>query len=193
MFPLLVCIYNTPTTTRLLTFSPSLLGESIPCFFLGARYRNYYDLCWLLIVPNVILCSNTCCRFDIRSCLRQLTFRPLRVRVSAFHSCSCCIYVMIIRAVIGLLFRVQHRPYHPALICSFFSSARIFAASFLQIPPRDGHPCSWLMLLTAKRIRVFHPIADTHAWRTPRRGSKPRPLVLFPLLFIYINVNKIVC
>ncbi|MCX6240016.1 MAG: hypothetical protein NTY07_21140, partial [Bacteroidia bacterium] len=25
-------------------------------------------------------------------------------------------------------------------------SGRNFAASFLQIPPRNGHPCSWLMV-----------------------------------------------
>ena len=30
------------------------------------------------------------------------------------------------------------------LIGSFCSSDQMFAASFFQIPPRDGHPCSWL-------------------------------------------------
>jgi len=30
------------------------------------------------------------------------------------------------------------------LIWSSCSSGQIFASSFLQIPPRDGHPCYWL-------------------------------------------------
>jgi len=41
---------------------------------------------------------------------------------------------------------------HPALglICSFCSSGRDFAASFLQIPPRGGHPCLKLTFPTVK-------------------------------------------
>jgi hypothetical protein len=27
------------------------------------------------------------------------------------------------------------------LLCDFYSSGQCFACSFLQIPPRDGHPC----------------------------------------------------
>ena len=61
-------------------------------------------------------------------------------------------------------------PLPSRLIYSFCSSAQTFAASFLQIPPRDGHPCYWLMLLTAKCIRVLHPIADTHAWHTTTKA-----------------------
>jgi len=38
--------------------------------------------------------------------------------------------------------------------------------SFLQIPPYDGHPCSWLTLPTTKRVRDLHPIVIAHAGRT---------------------------
>jgi len=37
---------------------------------------------------------------------------------------------------------------------------------FLQIPPRDGHPCPWLMVPTAKPIADFHRQAIAHAGRT---------------------------
>jgi len=30
--------------------------------------------------------------------------------------------------------------------CGSYSSGRNCAADFLQIPPRDGHPCPWLAL-----------------------------------------------
>ena len=42
----------------------------------------------------------------------------------------------------------------------------MFAASFLQIPPHDGHPCSWLMIRTATLIQDLHLIAYNHAWHT---------------------------
>jgi len=45
---------------------------------------------------------------------------------------------------------------------------------FLQIPPRDGHPCPWLMVPTAKPIADFHRQAIAHAGRTRKNGlSKP--------------------
>src|SRR5690606_19102675 len=56
------------------------------------------------------------------------------------------------------------------LICSFCPSGRDFAAGFLQIPPHSGHPCLWLTLPTAERVRDFHPRVIAHAGRT----KKPR-------------------
>jgi len=40
---------------------------------------------------------------------------------------------------------------------------------FLQIPPRDGHPCPWLMVPTAKPIADFHRQAIAHAGRTRKK------------------------
>ena len=45
----------------------------------------------------------------------------------------------------------------------------MFAASFLQIPLRSGHPCYWLMIRTATLIRDLHPIVITHARHTSSR------------------------
>ena len=55
----------------------------------------------------------------------------------------------------------------------------MFAASFLQIPLRSGHPCSWLMIRTATLIRDFHPIVITHAGRTQGdTGRSPAPVLI---------------
>jgi len=50
------------------------------------------------------------------------------------------IYVQAFRTGIGLWISW---PSHPACtpLCDFCSSGQRFAHSFLQIPPRDGHPC----------------------------------------------------
>lgn len=63
-------------------------------------------------------------------------------------------------------FRFANSPAHHGLICDFCSSGRDFAADFLQIPPRNGHPCLWLILLAAKRIADFHRRVCAHAGRT---------------------------
>ena len=42
-------------------------------------------------------------------------------------------------------------------------------SGFLQIPPRDGHPCLRLTLPTAKRVADFHRQVVAHAGRTTYR------------------------
>ncbi|MFI3170484.1 MAG: hypothetical protein R3Y06_11110, partial [Faecalibacterium sp.] len=39
-------------------------------------------------------------------------------------------------------------------------------SSFLQIPPRDGHPCFRLTLPTTERVVDFHHQVIAHAGRT---------------------------
>ena len=76
---------------------------------------------------------------------------------------------------IGLLLVWQSRPSQVSLICDFCSSIRNFArrgtfpastSGFLQIPPRDGHPCLRLMLPATERIVDFHHQVIAHAGRT---------------------------
>ena len=82
-----------------LTFSPSSFCETSPI------YRNsfpaYYDLCWLLMIPPVILCSNTRFRFGTRSYLHRIIIRSLRVSIGAFSPCRLYIYVSLFCAVSG--------------------------------------------------------------------------------------------
>ena len=44
-------------------------------------------------------------------------------------------------------------------------------SDFLQIPPRDGHPCLRLTLPTAERVVVFHHLVVAHAGRTSESGD----------------------
>ena len=63
-------------------------------------------------------------------------------------------------------FCCANSPAHSGLVCGFCSSGRDFAAGFLQIPPRDGHPCLWLTLLAVKRVTDFHRRVSAHAGHT---------------------------
>jgi hypothetical protein len=62
-------------------------------------------------------------------------------------------------------------PAHNGLVCDFCSSGQGFAAGFLQIPSRDGHPCLWLTLLAAKRVADFNRKVCAHAGRTEKNGT----------------------
>ena len=64
------------------------------------------------------------------------------------------------------LFCFANSPTLNGLLCGFCSSGQDFAASFLQIPTHDGHPCYWLILLAAKRIADLHRRVCAHAGRT---------------------------
>lgn len=61
------------------------------------------------------------------------------------------------------------------LICTFCSSGREFAADFLQIPPRGGHPCLKLTVPTAKSVTDFHRQVIAHAGRTQKKLLQPFP------------------
>lgn len=71
-------------------------------------------------------------------------------------------------------FCFANSPAHNGLICGFCSSGQDFAAGFLQIPSRDGHPCLWLTLLAVKRVADSHRQVSAHAGRTKTvNGPKP--------------------
>ena len=63
-------------------------------------------------------------------------------------------------------FCYANSPAQNGLICDFCSSGQGFAAGFLQIPPRSGHPCLGLTLLAAKRVADFHRRVSARAGRT---------------------------
>ncbi len=72
-------------------------------------------------------------------------------------------------------------PVHHGLICGFCSSGQGFADGFLQIPPRDGHPCRWLTLLAAKRVADLHRPVCARAGRTWNLGRVQNPAEVMPL------------
>ena len=45
-------------------------------------------------------------------------------------------------------------------------------SDFLQIPPRDGHPCHSLTVPTAKPVTDFHRQVIAHAGRTNKKRGR---------------------
>ena len=81
---------------------------------------------------------------------------------------------------IGLSLVAQSRPPQISLLCGFCPLAREFAlrrtfqppqSDFLQIPPRDGHPCLWLTVPATESVVDFHHQVVDHAGRTQKRKT----------------------
>ena len=79
---------------------------------------------------------------------------------------------------IGLSLVAQSRPPQISLLCGFCPLAREFAlrrtfqppqSDFLQIPPRDGHPCLWLTVPATESVVDFHHQVVDHAGRTHKK------------------------
>ena len=106
------------------------------------------------------------------------------------HAYACRIYVVALRASIGLY---RYAPAHPATppLSASCSSDQHFACDFLQIPPHDGHPCRSANTSPCRVCRGLSPPshlsrhhnesdsashgATRHAWRTQKkRGSLSR-------------------
>lgn len=103
--------------------------------------------------------------------------RPPRVRTTAFPliatrftlSVPCSYWTLALDAT---LFTDR------AIVSGSCPSTLDFASSFLQIPRRRGHPCSWLILPTAGRITNFHRLVVAHAGRTSKKKSTTEPTSL---------------
>lgn len=104
--------------------------------------------------------------------------RPPRVRTTTFLPCNRHIY----RTGFGqhwTLCWIAHSsvPVRPTMRFLFAGSGvcpprfLTLTSDFLQIPPRDGHPCLRLTLSTAERVVVFHHLVVTHAGRTSESGD----------------------
>ena len=85
---------------------------------------------------------------------------------------------------IGLSLVAQSRPPQISLLCGFCPLAREFAlrrtfqppqSDFLQIPPRDGHPCLWLTVPATESVVDFHHQVVAHAGRTQNADSRLLP------------------
>ena len=75
--------------------------------------------------------------------LHHASVRPPRIRALSFHLIPTSFTPTVPNSYRALVCSATL----PTVIClvwSFCSLGQMFAASFLQIPPRDGHPCSWL-------------------------------------------------
>lgn len=68
---------------------------------------------------------------------------------------------------IGLLIR------HDRLVCDFYSSGQRFACGFLQIPPRDGHPCRPANSSPCRACRGLTPPSERALPGAPKKAALP--------------------
>ncbi len=94
--------------------------------------------CWRLLWPR-LTSGDSSQRLSTPVAQRQTTRSP-RVWRTHLHAYACRIYVTAFRASTGLCVYAPAHPTVPPLSGSCSSGQR-FAYGFLQIPPRDGHPC----------------------------------------------------
>ena len=89
---------------------------------------------------------------------------------------------------IGLRFVRQTRPLCTALYTISVRQTEVLPckdlltlqSGFLRIPSRDGHPCLWLTVPTAKSVADFHRQVVAHAGRTGKiRITKPVMRIIF--------------
>ena len=79
----------------------------------------------------------------------------------------------------------------PSLICGSCSSGQRFAYSFLQIPPRDGHPCcSAIHFPLSGHVRDLHPLERAHGAQTNKSRRIIWSLLLFVVSYEAINGKR---
>ena len=105
--------------------------------------------------------------------------RPPRLRCTLFLSIYpphlLCYYKVI---VIRLCCFQPTYLSQPSLLCDFCPSDQRFAYSFLQIPPRDGHPCcSAIHFPLSGRVRDLHPLERAHGAQTKKSSLTGRSFV----------------
>lgn len=109
--------------------------------------------------------------------------RPPEVRCNSFPR-PCQIYCSSLRSVIGLPRLLPCYLACSSLISGFCSSLPCFVIGFLQIPPRDGHPCLDSHFRLPRRAEDFH-LRDLHH---ARRTTKSAALINFsPRFFLRSN------
>ena len=104
---------------------------------------------------------------------RRQSARSPRVLRTHLHAYACRIYVTTLRASTGLCVYVPAHPAVPPLSASCSSGQR-FAYSFLQIPPRGGHPCRSANTSPCRVCRGLAPqskcaLPSAHKRRPPAR------------------------
>jgi hypothetical protein len=96
--------------------------------------------------------------------------RVLRTHLLAY---ACRIYVAAFRARTGLCIYWPAYPAAPPLSASCSSGQR-FAFSFLQIPPRGGHPCCSANTSPCRVCRELSPPSERALPGAPNKNGGPR-------------------
>jgi hypothetical protein len=104
--------------------------------------------------------------------------RSPRVWRTHLPAYACRIYVAAFRARTGLCISWPAHPTAPPLSASCSSGQR-FACSFLQIPPRDGHPCR-----SANTSRVYRGLSPPSEFALPGAPKEKANLISQTSLYL---------
>src|ERR1035437_8649125 len=126
-----------PTVSARYSAAPAVIEIQGSCPFTSCS-----ALCWV-VKPTRMASADFC--HPIPTSLdggstRQVDRSPRVIRVT-FIPYTRRIYSHIILIGYRALKIYAFSPRYDCLICDSCSSGRDFACSFLQIPPRNGHPC----------------------------------------------------
>ena len=123
--------------------SDRFLMFSAPCDFVSTAPYSYK------FGPSsgTALLTMTVADYSRQALLRQCCCIEVRESSSGKNAFFPTMYLLHLhlgfRVASGFILFSRLTPSSNAL-CSFCTSGQWFASSFLQIPPRGGHPCSWL-------------------------------------------------
>jgi len=142
-------------------------------FVFPSNLSSFQNLCCSALLPTYrdTMASADFCQFNRPSCQRLL-WQTSSGKSDNLHPIYSLHLLYGVRGSIGLRFVWQTHQPQDSLICSFCSSSWDFTSSFFQIPPHDGHPCSWLIVPTAKPIMDFHHQVIAHAEHTKKGDWK---------------------
>jgi len=111
------------------------------------------------------VCATSCARSPAR--LRM----SLQIRTTTFLLCSHHIYICK-SGYYWTLFCLANSFPCSCPICDFCSLPQGFSSNFLQIPPHERYPCSWLTIPTTELVVNFHHQVVVDAGRTKKTAQK---------------------
>ena len=150
--------HKCPDRSAILTFSPSSFCESSTLsvvYWSVARCRITMTSADFWRYRDVIGCSNICFCFGILAYRCQIIFRSLRVSISAFHSCSLCIYVVVFCTVWGfcLFSNITHTT--PPCMQFLFVGSNVCR----QLPSDSQSPTTPLLLANTPYCKAYSELA----------------------------------
>ena len=151
--------------------SDRFLMFSAPCDFVSTAPYSYK------FGPSsgTALLTMTVADYSRQALLRQCCCIEVRESSSGKNAFFPTMYLLHLhlgfRVASGFILFSRLTPSSNAL-CSFCTSGQWFASSFLQIPPRGGHPCSWLCAWCYPLHSGLSPVRTrscrAHCQETPR-------------------------
>ena len=97
-------------------------------------------------------------------------------------------HLLVLPATFGTSSLLADLSVFPSLICGSCSSGQGFAYSFLQIPPRDGHPCCSAMCFVVAYAHSGLSPVRARPWRANHKKRPPeRSLKSFSKVIYQVN------